>query len=113
MKNLIKMQKLGISLDYRCPRCRSCNDCRNLSDTERVFLIEKLEDIAIRESITIEEAAEKVTVKLPLYPDVEKFLSNNKSIAAKVLDDKCNKLENDAENKEMVIKACQKMTKNK
>ena len=48
MENHIKMQKLGISLDYRCPRCRSCNDYRNLSDRERVILIEELEDIAIK-----------------------------------------------------------------
>ena len=73
MKNLIKMQELGISLDYRCPRYSSCNDCCNLSDTERMFVREELEDNAIRDSITIEYDAKKITVKLPSYRYVDKL----------------------------------------
>ena len=44
LKMLVKMQELGISIEYRCPACRKCSDCKNASETERISLREEAED---------------------------------------------------------------------
>ena len=40
IKNLQKAVHEGLSIDYRCPRCRDCSDCRRSFETERVSLRE-------------------------------------------------------------------------
>ena len=47
LKQLQKAQNEGLSIEYRCPRCRSCNDCRRSFETERVSLREEAEDLMI------------------------------------------------------------------
>ena len=36
LKSIVKLQEGGITLDYRCPDCRSCIKCKNPSDTDRI-----------------------------------------------------------------------------
>ena len=109
LKTLIKVQEEGISLDYRCPKCRACNDCRNASTTERISLREEIEDQAIKESVTINYEAKKISAKMPLRGDENKFLSNNRKIALKVLQSQCVKLKNDQIAKDTVVKAFHKL----
>ena len=47
-------QQEGISVDYRCPRCRSCNDCRRSFATERVSLREEAEEQMIYDSVHLD-----------------------------------------------------------
>ena len=54
LKQLQKAQSEGLSIEYRCPRCRSCNDCRRSFETERVSLREEAEDLMICDSVKIE-----------------------------------------------------------
>ena len=109
MKLLLKIQEMGISFDYRCPRCRSCSDCRNASDTERVSVREEKEDEAVKESVSIDFAAKKISAKIPLRGDPNQFLSNNRAIAVKVLEGQCKKLAADDESRELVVKAFKKL----
>ena len=34
LKIFMKMQEQGLSIDYRCPACRSCQGCKNAPETE-------------------------------------------------------------------------------
>ena len=42
----------GLNIDYRCMRCRACNDCRNADQTEKVSLRQDAEDDMIKNSVT-------------------------------------------------------------
>ena len=54
MRKLQQSMSEGMQIEYRCPRCRSCNDCRRSFETERVSLREEAEDLMIHESINID-----------------------------------------------------------
>ena len=54
LKQLQKAQNEGLSIEYRCPRCRTCNDCRRSFETERVSLREEAEDLMIWDSVKID-----------------------------------------------------------
>ena len=43
-KAIQKAQLEGLNIEYRCPKCRSCSDCRRSFETERVSLREEAED---------------------------------------------------------------------
>merc|ERR1712013_959966 len=89
LKIFIKMQELGLTIDYRCPACRSCQDCKNAPDTERVSLREEAGDQAIRDAVSIDYEKKKITCILPLRGEEHEFLSSNKATALKVLDSQC------------------------
>ena len=109
LKIFVKMQELGLSIDYRCPACRSCQGCKSAPDTERISLREEAEDQAIRESVNIDFEKKKITCVLPLRGKEEEFLSNNRAIAEKVLDSQCRKVQNDDEARNTVIKSFYKL----
>ena len=109
LKTLMKIMEQGISLEYRCPKCRNCWDCRQTSDTERISIREELEDEYIKKCVDIDFKAQKIVAKLPMRGDVNQYLSNNRNIALKVLDSQCNKLKNDPDGKAVVIKAFKKL----
>ena len=51
LRSLQKSCQDGLSIEYRCPRCRSCTDCRNSFETERVSIREEAEDLMVRDSV--------------------------------------------------------------
>ena len=109
LKMVVKMQELGISLEYRCPNCRSCNSCRNAPDTERISIREEAEDQAIRDAVTIDFEKKKIVCSLPLRGKEEEFLSNNREIALKVLNSQCKKVKGNEEAKASVLKSFKKL----
>ena len=100
----MKAQHEGISIEYRCPRCRSCNDCKRSFETERVSLREETEDFMIYESVEINWESNKIYCSFPMRGSEEEFLTNNRDIALRVLDQQCNKYKNDALTKETIKK---------
>ena len=66
LKIFMKMQEQGLSIDYRCPACRSCQGCKNAPETENISLREVAEDQALRESVSIDFEKKKITCVLPL-----------------------------------------------
>ena len=109
LKMLVKMQELGISIEYRCPACRTCSDCKNAPVTERISLREEAEDQAVKDSVKIDFDKKKITCSIPLRGKEEDFLSNNRDIALKVLNSQCKKVLGDKEAKETVIKSFYKL----
>ena len=109
LKIYMKMQELGLSIDYRCPACRSCQGCKNAPETEHISLREEAEDQAIRESVKIDFEKKKNTCVLPLRGKEEEFLSSNRKSAERVLDSQCKKVQKDEEAKKEIIKSFNKL----
>ena len=66
LKMLVKLQESGISLEYRCPSCRDCSNCKNAPDTERISLREEAEDQAMKDAVHIDYKKRKITCSLLL-----------------------------------------------
>ena len=109
LKMLIKLQESGISLEYRCPSCRDCSNCKNAPDTERISLREEAEDQAMKDSVHIDFQKKKITCSLPLRGKEEEFLSDNREVAMKVLNSQCKKVENDEEARATAVKSFYKL----
>ena len=77
LKTVVKLQESGISLEYRCPTCRSCSKCKNAPDTDRISLREEAECAAIRDSVKVDFNEKKIMCTIPLRGREEDFLSNN------------------------------------
>ena len=43
-----ELRDTGINLDYRCIKCRACNDCRNADQTEKESLRQDAEDLVAK-----------------------------------------------------------------
>lgn len=112
LRMMQKIQEQGISIDYRCVRCRNCSDCRDAAGTEQISFREEMEDSVIRTCVNIDLQAKKITARLPMRGDEAQYLSNNREIALKVLNTQCNKVKNDPETKELVLKAFNKLISN-
>lgn len=102
----------GMQIEYRCPRCRDCNACKRSFETERVSLREEAEDRMIHDSITIDFQKNEIVCSLPTRGAEEEFLSNNRDLALKILDQQCHKYNKDTETKEEIVKAFDKLLKN-
>ena len=105
-------QQEGVSIEYRCPRCRSCKDCRRSFATKRVSLREEAEDQMIYDSVKLDWENKQILCSLPTRGPEESFLSNNRDIALKILNQQCSKYFNDGETKDVILKAFQKLQKN-
>ena len=115
IKTLKKLQYSheGMQIEYRCPRCRECNACKRSFETECVSLREEAEDTMIHDSIKIDFEKKEIICSLPTRGEEHEFLSNNRDMALKVLDQQCHKYNKDVETKETIVKAFNKLLKNK
>ena len=113
LRKLQHAQHEGLNIEYRCPRCRSCGDCRRSHETERISLREEAEDLMIWDSVEIDKPNKRIICHLPLRGEEEEFLSSNRDIALKILDKQCLKYSKDEETKKVITKAFDKLIKNK
>ena len=113
IKMLQKSQEDGLNIEYRCPKCRSCSDCMRSHDTERISIREEAEDQMIRDSITIDRAKKHIICDLPVRGEEREFLSSNRDLASKILQQQCTKYEKDSETRESIVKAIDKLIRNK
>ena len=105
-------QQEGLSIEYRCPKCRSCTDCRRSFATERVSLREEAEDQMVWDSVQLDWENKRIICYLPLRGSEEEFLTNNRDIALKILDQQCYKYFKDEETRPVIVKAFDKLLKN-
>ena len=108
----LKAQHEGVTIEYRCPRCRQCTDCKRSFETERVSLREETEDFMVYESVQIDWEKKQIICSFPMRGSEEEFLSSNRDIALRVLDQQCNKYKNDTQTQEAIKKAFDKLIKN-
>ena len=74
---------------------------------------EEAEDQQISDSVNIDWEKRQIICSLPLRGEEHEFLSNNREIALKVLDQQCYKYHKDDETRETIVKAFEKLMKNK
>ena len=99
----------GLSVDYRCVKCRNCVDCKNADETEKVSLRQDVEDAMIKESVELDLPNKRIVAALPLRGKEEEFLSGNRDRALCVLNQQCRKFGNKPEDLEAVLKAFKKL----
>ena len=96
-------QFVGSEIQYRCSKCRNCQQCK-CSD-EDMTIREEIEQEKIEESITIDLENRKVVATLPLIADPNVKLCPNIEIARKVYNQQIKKLNRNPADKESVIKS--------
>ena len=112
LKMIQKAQEEGLSVEYRCPKCRNCSSCRNSHETERISLREEAEDLLIRESVKLDWNNKRIVSHLPMRGKEEEFLTNNRDNAVKILQQQCGKYFSDEDTKEIILGAFSKLLKN-
>ena len=113
LRSIQKAQEEGLSIEYRCSKCRNCTDCRNSYETERISLREEAEDLMVKDSIKIDWKKKCIECSLPVRGKEEDFLTSNRGMAVKVLQQQCVKYNKDEDTKKIILKAFDKLLKNK
>ena len=112
LKKNMDLQSAGLEIDYRCVRCRDCQQCKNADQTEKISLREEAEMVEIRDSVRLDLKNKKIQCTLPLRGKEEDFLSPNRDRCVKVLDQQCNKYFDDDKTRESIKTAFKKLFDN-
>ena len=102
----------GLSVEYRCIKCRDCPDCKNSDESEKTSLREEAEEQMIKDSVVLDIKNKRIVCKLPVRGSEQDFLTTNKDRALKVLDQQCRKYSSNEEIKEIALKAFDKLFDN-
>ena len=79
------MHESGLEVEYRCPKCRECVDCKSSDRTEKISLKEESEMYEIRKSIQLDFENHTIRSTLPLKGKERDYLSSNRERGVKVL----------------------------
>ena len=99
MKIFEEVEATGSEISYRCPRCRSCHDCKHASN-DIISVKEEVEQSLINASVTIDFNTHIAKASLPFISDPTTRLSNNTDKAMKVYQQQIKKLNNPANSKD-------------
>ena len=109
LKQLLLTQDSGLSVEYRCARCRDCWSCKNADETEKVSLRGEQENQLIRESVNLNFEKKIIECTLPVRGSEAEFLTSNKDLATKVLTSVCKRYGNDEIVKPMILAGFKKL----
>ena len=102
----------GLDVDYRCPRCRECTDCKNADKTEQISLREEAERYEIQKSVFLDFENKQILCTLPLIGKESDYLTCNRDRALKILMQQCKRYYKDNETKQTIIEAFAKLFNN-
>ena len=102
----------GLDVEYRCPKCRQCAECKSSDKTEKVSLREESEMYEIRKSVRLDLINKKIQCSLPLRGKERDFLSDNRDRALRILQQQCKKYFHDTKTKEEILAAFAKLFNN-
>ena len=102
----------GLEIEYRCPQCRTCVECKNSDRTEKLSLREESELYQIKKSVRLDVDNKRIQCSLPLRGKERDFLSNNRNRALKTLQQQCNKYFDDSPTRAAILVAFEKLFKN-
>ena len=105
----MKHQEAGLDSSYRCPKCRSCDDCIKGSGYERISLKQEAEQELIKASVRIDVVKGRPLAKLPFTLDPKEHLKDNSFAAQKRLQNVCRKYHSDEKVKNEVNAAFEKL----
>ena len=111
-KKFQEIHDSGLEVDYRCPKCRECLDCKNADRTEKISIKEECEMFAIKQSVHLDFENQKIQCSLPLKGKERDYLSSNRDRALKVLYQQCKKYSEDDETKKTILEAFAKLFDN-
>ena len=77
-------ENAGSEIRYRCPKCRSCEDCKKHQKVDMISIREEIEQELIDKSVRVDVMKGLTEATLPLMYDPVKRLSSNKGKAIKV-----------------------------
>ena len=109
LKHMVSSMDGPMKIEYRCPKCRQCPQCRNSVDTEKVSLREEAEDLEIVKSVKLDFKNQRIFCYLPLRGPEEDFLSTNYNNALKILDKQCALYSKEPLTKELIVKGMMKL----
>ena len=109
LKHLVTSMEAPIKIEYRCPKCRGCAQCRNSVDTEKVSLREEAEDAEICKSVNLDFENRRIFCYLPLRGREEDFLTSNFNSALKIMDKQCQLYAKEPETRDMIVKGMSKL----
>ena len=101
------LQEAGLKTEFRCSKCRSCDDCRKGAGFERLSMKQEAEQELVRDSIEIMNGY--ALAKLPFTLPPDECLKPNRNIALKRLDGVIKRYCKDPSMKEGLLKAWDKM----
>ena len=105
------LMESGIDVEYRCVKCRDCTQCKKSEKSEKISLRQEQEMQLVRESISFDLENKRVICTLPVRGEETVFLTSNKDIALRILDQQCKKWFKDTTNKDMILAAFDKLFK--
>ena len=105
----MKYQEAGLDSSYKCPKCRSCDDCIKGSGYERISLKQEAEQELIRASVKIDVDKGRPLARLPFTLDPRDHLKDNSFAAQKRLQNVCRKYHADEKVKNEVNAAFKKL----
>ena len=102
----------GLEVEYRCPKCRDCMDCKLSDKTEKISFKEESEMFKIKKSVTLDFENKKIQCSLPLRDKERTYLTNNRDRALKVLNQQLKKYNGDLKAKKIILEAFAKLFNN-
>ena len=112
LKKLLFAQDGGLSVEYRCVKCRDCWPCKNADATEKLSLREEQENQLIQESVKLDFQNKSIICTLPTRGEEREFLTSNKDLATKVLLSVCKRYQGDLKAKELILGSFKKLFDN-
>ena len=111
-RKFLDLNDAGLRMEYRCPTCRNCLDCKRGETYEKISFKQEEEQKKIRESVWIDPATSRPMAKLPFRVDPLQHLNDNRGLAMKMLERVCLKYAKDEEVVDLIEKAFKKLKDN-
>ena len=112
IKEFQLLDEIGAELNYRCVKCRQCNPCKDGELIEQRSLKEDQETYQIKHCVTYDPQLKVVMTELPFIHDPATHLTENKNVAAKILESQIKIAAKDEGVKDEILKSFNKLVEN-
>ena len=109
LQRFMELQEAGLKTDFRCKKCRNCEDCKRGAGHERLSMKQEAEQQLIEESITVNKEEGFAIAKLPFTLNPEENLKGNRGMALGMLNSVLKKYCKDPEKRKIIYKGWEKM----
>ena len=106
-----KVESTGTEINYRCPTCRVCKNCKHHDEYESISIKEEIEQNLINSSATVDTVTSTTTAFLPFIENPLHRLANNKDRAMKTYNQQLRKLNHpsNAQDKQDILNSEKKL----
>ena len=85
VSRFIEAENAGSKIEYRCVKCRSCNDCRNGELIEKTSLKEEIEQDLIEDTVEINLEKKEAIAYSPFIVNPDEKLKPTKKTRSKFI----------------------------